>query len=452
MKTLVLCVLLTLASTAVAQDREEEMLRDEERMFGDDATTLKDTTEERLNKADKTLQIGGQLYLRFDTKLTDGTSVDDHTISMPNLVDAYLDARPNDRLRAFVRGRMRWNPSIPEEGATSVFGQKSERLDFDLDELWLRFDLKRTVYVTIGQAKIRWGTTRIWNPVDVINTSRRVPLQPFDERNGIPQVKLHMPIERLGWNLYALALTDSVKHFDEFGVAGRAEIVFSTVEMGLTGAWRENTDPKAGVDVSAGIGVVDITGELGLTFAEETPTIQASAGIQYANKYGDQDVVYLGLEYFYNEEGHDSLDEIVAEEWSQFDLNEAESYEFDGLAGLQPFYIGKHYGAAFVSFPGLGAANDTAVTVSAIGNFSDKSALARLDVSTTFLTHLTVQAYVTAHLFEAGELRFGHDALSNVSQAQLLLMMYPNPVDPSATTRELPMETVDAGIYLKMKF
>ncbi len=444
MKTVLFIVLLIVSTAAFAQERDDAIFGDN----GDTNTKDESSIEDRLKAQDDILQIGGMVYLRLDTNLTDGDSIDDQTLSMPSLVDVYLDARPNDRLRAFVRGRMRWNPSVPEEGATSLFGP-SERTSINLDELWVRFDLERAVFVTIGQAKVRWGTTRIWNPVDVINTSRRAPLQPFDDRSGVPQIKLHIPIESLGWNLYALALTDSVTHFDEVGIASRAEIVFSTVELGLTGAWRKNVDPKAGVDVSAGIGAVDITGEVGLTFTDRVPTIQASAGIQYANKYDDEDVVYLGLEYFYNELGHDSLDDAILSQFTTSTVPDTitDDYVFNLFGGLQIFYIGKHYGAAFVSFPGLGATDDTAVTLSAIANFSDKSALARMDISTTFLTHLRVQAYVAAHLGQAGELRFGHDAINADFRTILLATMYPD-----EAKYELPTAAVDAGLYLRMDF
>jgi len=401
-----------------------------------------ESIDARLKAQDNTLQIGGMLYFRSDLSITDGERMDDHTLNMPNLVDLYLDARPNDRVRAFMRGRLSWNPSIDGEEEFGMYGVR-ERTRVDLTELWLRFDMKRTVFVTIGQAHIRWGATRIWNPVDVINSTRRTPLALFDARNGVPQIKLHMPIERLGWNFYALAMTDSVKHLDTFGVAGRGEFVFSTVELGLTGAYRKHTDPKAGLDISAGVGDVDITGEVGLTFEEETPTIQASGGLQYGIRYGDKDVMYLGVEYFYNQGGYNSINDALLSIGTDLAVFNEDPGEV--LSGLQPFYIGKHYAAAFVLFPGLGDNDDTSVNLSAITNLSDRSAVVRCDWGTKILTHLSLETYAQVHVGEPGELKFGGDALDDWIEIPIAQSMSPD-------TYTIPNSVAEVGVNLRMNF
>jgi hypothetical protein len=35
-----------------------------------------------------------------------------------------------------------------------------------LDQMWIRFDILETVFVTAGKQHVRWGTGRFWQPTD----------------------------------------------------------------------------------------------------------------------------------------------------------------------------------------------------------------------------------------------------------------------------------------------
>ena len=66
---------------------------------------------------DNPLQIGGQVYLRAQSTAYQGgqplSGVPQWGLSAPSLLDVYLDARPNPRVRAFVLGRMSFDPTRP---------------------------------------------------------------------------------------------------------------------------------------------------------------------------------------------------------------------------------------------------------------------------------------------------------------------------------------------------
>ena len=380
-------------------------------------------------KSDR-LQIGGLMYLRFNMNFTDGDRLSDHAISTPNLVDVYLDARPNDRVRAFVRGRLLYDPTIAEDSLLSQLGG-AEPLRVALNELWLKFDIYRSIYVTIGSQRVLWGTTRLWNPVDFINRSNRPVLQPFDGRNGIPMVKLHFPIETLGWNVYLVGLLDEVNSLERAGGVARAEFVFSTVELAVSGALRKGVDPRVGFDVSAGLWDFDIVGEMALSFSgdyDNNVSLQASAGLQYSSSIFDNDIMVLGLEYFFNQQG--------TGETNALDL-------FRGTR--QFFYSGKHYGAAFATLPSPGSLDRWTFTVSAVGNLSDRSFVGRLDVSVEVLTHITLQMFVVNHLGKQGELRLGEGAFPNdaLDTARALF----SPDDP---TRRIPTQLIDVGLWIRL--
>lgn len=375
------------------------------------------------------LQLGGLLLLRFGASLSDG-GPEDQRLSMPNLLDLYLDARPNDRLRAFARGRLLYEPTIDETSALArATGQRPVRAQ--LNELWLKLDLARRLFLTLGQQRLLWGATRIWNPVDFINREYRPVLSPFDARNGVPLVKLHLPLEALGWNLYAAGVLERATRLDGAGLLVRGEVVLGTVEAALTGAYRRGSDPRLGLDLSAGIWDLDLSGECALRFPQTAgaqPVVQSAAGVQYSLPLFDRDLLLLGGEYFFNAEGARRTDplELVS-------------------GRRQFFYAGRHYAALFASLPRPGALDAWAFTLSAISNLSDRSALVRLDVSVVVLTHLTLQAFAVGHLGRHGELRFGEAAIASAQRGAARALLQPDDLD-----EPIPTQLAELGLWLRL--
>src|SRR5262249_6671998 len=133
------------------------------------------------------LVIGGQLYLRAQTNVPAHTDIDQWRFDAPNLIDAYFDARPNDRVRAFMRARVAYDPAAAPSGTMpgalanptnggafvnpgSVAGFSTNNTARGptavLDQAWIAFDVKNAVFVTAGKQHVRWGTGRFWTPTD----------------------------------------------------------------------------------------------------------------------------------------------------------------------------------------------------------------------------------------------------------------------------------------------
>jgi hypothetical protein len=416
----------------------------EDALFGSEYGGLEIGTNEWDLLTKDRLQIGGMLYLRYTAAGYDGGDGWDPATTMPNLLDLYVDGRPNDRVRGFVKGRLRFDPvtrtafpGIPDstieelktlrEEAAALGASDEDLAVFDglirpppktrtqLDQFWLKFDIGRRLYVTVGKQPIHWGTTRIWNPVDVINSTRREPLALFDGRSGVTALKLHIPIESLSWNLIGLALLEDADAMSEIGGALRLEMVFSTVEMAISGMVRnqvmadgtEMVIPKIGLDLSAGIWELDVTAEVSASFDDQTRLgdltagnrevlLQAAGGISYTAKYSDEDFLVTGIEYFYNPDGY----------------SDKKGYKtaFVTPGAFNPFYMGQHYGAFYIALPGPGTWDYTNFTLSNIANFSDLSFTSRFDFSVTALTYLSVQAYASVYYgTKGGEFRFGFE-------------------------------------------
>ena len=445
------------------------------------------------------LQIGGQIYLRAQSSAYQGDAPDRWTLSAPSLVDAYFDARPNPRVRAFIQGRMSYNSTAPPSGgsATTLNGLPTGNMGafaggsptgfttFSatrgptsiLDQMWIRFDIAQRVFLTAGKQHVRWGTGRFWQPTDYLHPLKRNPLDVFDARPGTSMVKLHFPWEERAWNFYAFGVAEdpntSTPTLRQVAGGARAEIVVGGAEIGLDALVKRDAKPRFGIDVSTGIYDFDVYADVGIRSGEDFTVVekvppqtctvpgtsppqtmetddiaaqyqvhplsgiktQAVGGLNYSRKYNDNDVWTVGAEYFYNQPGYPD-----ATLYPGLLLNQS------GTPMLNFFYTGRHYAALFASLPAPYSWNYTTFTFSTLGNLSDASFVSRLDYSVTVLTHLTFEAFAAVHWgTRGGEFRIAididqgttRDAAGNCVPAPLSIHQGP------------PL--VDLGVALRMK-
>lgn len=421
------------------------------------------------------LKIGGQLYWRAMASGKQGQEPQNWSMSAPALLDVYMDARPNDRVRAFVLGRMAYNPTLPGSVASSAGGPSSSNGDGStsgaagnvsaqqsdflgstsgqtrgpnvlLDQLWLRADIFRTVFVTAGKQHVRWGTARFWTPTDYLHVQPRNPLLPFDARTGTTMLKLHLPWEAKGWNFYAYALpnapevtTSSTDTFTtgDVALAARAEVVLGTAEAGVGVFGQRNSKAKFAGDVSFALWDLDFYGEAALRNAADVDFVhyngdavpgdtsslgsivdayfprdpahagwkpQVTGGVSYTRQYADKDTFTVGAEYFYNALGYS-------------DPKVYPGLVFPRATPLSNsatfFYLGRQYVGVYATAPAPYSWDTMTFTVSTLANLTDKSGITRLDYSVVVLTHLRFEAYGAVHWGQRnGEFRFGIDGRS----------------------------------------
>ena len=387
----------------------------------------------RAQEEDDKLDFGARLFLRTQYLAYDeGEYDEDFALSSPNLLDVYMDGRPNDRLRAYVNARLRYDPTVG-----NVSDDQRDKARVALDQLWLKFDVAQTVFVTAGKQRIKWGRGRFWNPTDFMNQTAIDPLAVIDERLGADLIKLHLPIESLAWNFYAIVDLQRVTYLDDLGAALRAELVLGPAETALTAAVKGEGPLRLGLDVSSPLGPFDVYGELSLThpyragivqrlegpfdITARPPVVpipvdredewipQAVIGLEHQVTYSDDDSVFYGVEYFFNDLGYADS--------SVYPLLLTPPIDAHPLGTrFQPLYNGRHYVAAFVSLPAPGSWNDHSFSLSSINNLgrllegdggdSQFTGLLQLDYRVTVLTHLSVNASFTYFYGEDGEFRY----------------------------------------------
>lgn len=412
--------------------------RDAQALGGPAATNAFDTEE----AVEDPLKIGGRFYLRAFTQGNEGVSFGNTAFSAPMLVDGYFDARPTDRLRGFVLGRLTFDPTSKAGSTGLIPTSTSTNASIDprvvLDQAWLRFDLEHKLFITAGKQHVKWGTSRFWNPTDFLTPQRRDPLALFDARTGATMLKVHVPWEARGWNFYAIGLLDNAGPANTLGRVGgaaRAEVVVGHTEIGLDAVLQRGRKPRFGLDLSSGLGPIDIYGEVALKKGSDTPlyrlpgdvslgdllgqvqgntggppdigalpieayypegyTPQVSGGATWTFAYSENDTATVGVEYFYNSTGYPT----------------SLAYPYLILQGqFQPFYLGRHYAAVYALLAGPGSWDNTNFILSNLGNLSDRSFTTRLDVTHRALRYLSVEAFIAANYGQrGGEFRFALD-------------------------------------------
>jgi hypothetical protein len=368
-----------------------------------------------LREAESTLAVGGQAYFRLNGVFLEHTSPAHGALSSPNLLDVYLDARPNDRVRAFAKGRVKYDATV-RDGSTDDFGNVRRATTALLPELWLKFDLARTLYVTLGRQPLRWGSGYFWNPTDFVNRTRKDPLAVFDERPGVDALKLHLPVESLGWNFYALALTGAADRAERVGVAGRAEFAVWQMELATSASWRQGDALRLGADLTMGLWDLDLRLEAAVTHGDRTtyfkgpadftvmpPVFPASysrrdewlphlmGGLEWTIPYGDDDSLVMGAEYSWQQAGYTDPD-LYPALFAQGTYN--------------PLYTGRHYAGVYALAMGPGRWDDGTLLLAGLGNLSDRSFMARAEVRVLVLTYLSLNAFAGYHFGANGELHY----------------------------------------------
>jgi hypothetical protein len=413
------------------------------------------------------LKIGGQFYMRAITTFAQNQPLKNSSFNVPTLLDVYLDARPTDRLRAFVLGRMAYDPllgnstvvtGVPSSVTTSF--QTVSNPAVYLDQAWLAFDIARSVFVTAGRQHAKWGTGQYFNPDDFLASQPRDPLAVFDARLGVSMLRVQVPWERTGLSFTAVAVFEPTQNISttgttvgssggsvnlisgnqntsngllqDVGGAGQIEYDFKGGAVGINGLGQKNRAWRLGAYTTAGIGDFDVYGEAVVKQCLDLPNMSPNTrcgvsnstdiivpGVYAGYPFGDIQQpsssplfqAVAGLTYAINFEGNKSIT-LGAEYFynrASFTASQYPNLIFQGA--YQPFYLGRNYLA--VSATLIDTTAKTTWVLTNIANFTDVSFITRLDFLVTVLSYLQVESFAAVdygHL--GGEFRLGFDILN----------------------------------------
>lgn len=423
----------------------EEMYLDE-RVGGGLLDRLRGELEDR----EDIITLGGQLLLQLQYSALEEGDPEDFALRSPNFLDLFVDVRPSERVRAFAQARVQHDFTLTDQGAVvdggrlaaaNLAGFVADETSVLLDQLWLKLDVARRVFFTVGRQRLRWGSGRFFNPTDFVNRQRLDPLALFDQRLGVGLVKVHVPLEAQGANLYLLLDLEDAATLGQVGGALRGEVIVGPAETALTVAYRDGSGLRGGLDVSAGLGRFDVRSEVSVSWddesayfegdldlsnpaAPELPTridrsdellVEAMVGADTTFRLAeDGGQLVVGVEYFFNQRGYANADLypflIVAPLVDQAAIDAGQEPPFGGVPPLfNPFLIGRHYVATFLSLLGPGRWDDSTFALSGIGNLSDRSFVVRFDYAQVILTFLSLRLFANVYAGETGAFKLGFE-------------------------------------------
>ncbi len=427
----------------------------EKRLFG--GAPLKKVKISASDKLADSLQVGGRLEIRYNSAHTEQQKFFDSSYSQLKRADIYFDTRPTNDLRALLRLRLTEEKPTNTTLAAAVAAYE-QPISTNIDELWFKWDIKDSVFLTVGKQHLKWGSGRMWNPTDFTAVSNRDPLALFDSRLGQELVKIHIPVEKQGFNYYVVFQFDDMSQTEDLGLALRGEFPFlGTGEAALSFQTRSDEALRIGADVSSAVGLLDVYVESAFitnekrTFYEgkidpNTSTLptgydrsdsfltQIVGGVYYTSKYSDNDNVTIGAEYFHNGLGYKD--------------RELELYSL-ALQQSAPLYAGREYLAGYVRLPNPGTWNETSFFANVLYNLSDETVVARLTATTQIFKDLTFEGFISQCFGDYGEFCFrmpekfkplASDPAFSPAQQQIIGAL------PTKRTR------TSAGVSLSMSF
>ena len=420
------------------------------------------------------MDIGGVLYQQATSTFQRGLTEGEQPLAMPTQFDLYLDSRPNDRVRGYILGRLLYDSSKDAYGKSTAGTAATTLTNFSaspvtttplpnnpqvvLDSAWLKFDINRTAFLSIGKQHVKWGTGRVWNPSDALNPQRRDPLQPYDLRLGSNMATVQLPWEAQQANLYLIALLDNpapASTLQQVGGAARIEGLLGPMEVGLDAVGRGQQNPRFGADLSTPLGPFDFYAEGALQTGSDYvnyeykglprdttytvsfsdiygvnklpgSVIQAVGGINYTWSWRDSRSATFGVEYMYNELGIDNGGMIPVLVY---------------LGRYTPLYVAKHYAAWYLSAEGPDAGKKTSYNLTTIANLVDKSAVTRLDFQWLLLDYLSFGAHGSVNYGgKGGEFNFMLNTPGLLDGTN-----YVPPID-------IPGSSGEAGMSLRVSF
>jgi len=369
----------------------------EEDLFGAETALVAEATPEPAAPPDgllqsETVKIGGQFNMEIAAS---GDPQDSLEPSTDLSLTLFADARPDDKLRVFVKGELAY-PFADSE-------------DYVLKEAFADLTPAEGLFLRAGKQTANWGVGYFFSPANLLNLESVDPENPEAELTGPLAAKLHLP--RGGDNYYLYVLLDDAAAGGPAVLAPKAEWVRGNAEFGLGGLWQQDAPWALMATLSATLGEIDFYGEAVLRGDEDRTFIvsdaaaplgvavetrpdelfpQASIGFSWSRSEDDglADLSLAG-QYYYNGLGYEDQDFLRA--------------SFPAIAALTASGVlpatdllerGRHYGAASLAFQDIADA-DFGVSLFWLGNLADASGKARITLTWDRLDRLRLSAAYT---------------------------------------------------------
>ncbi|OHD79702.1 MAG: hypothetical protein A3J97_12295 [Spirochaetes bacterium RIFOXYC1_FULL_54_7] len=333
----------------------------------------------------ETVKVGGRFFMDVEgSGKPDAWGDDISTYLSPGVAlgfDLYLDARPDEDLRVFIKGRAEY--PFADDG------------DYELMEAFADILPFPGLFVRSGKQTANWGVGYFFSPANLLNTQRVNPEDPEAELTGPVAVKIHLPVGTDNYYLYSI-LGEAVDG-GPVALAPKVEWMAGNAELSLGGLWMPESPWAVMTTLSTTLGGVYLFAEAVLRGNEDKRWVVldsgspsgvsvetrpdelfplATAGIAWSWS-DDLNRANLGVraQYYYNGLGYDDPRILSGHELA------VKTFLMAGALGVEDLVeSARHYGGAVVSTSAI-LDSGFGVTLSWLGNLVDNSGKAGLGVS-----------------------------------------------------------------------
>jgi hypothetical protein len=385
------------ANTSLNSEEEalfsESSSSEEDALFGEQegsdspaSHSFKELLNSKLQESDDQFFIGGKYYHALSFTGTDNQSARETGFSSDGIADIYFDATLDDGVRFFLKQKIQQDFSGAADDS-NVVDFSGPEASTSIDQMWLKFNYRNSLYMTMGKQPTSWGAGFVWAPTDFINAETASPFSLSDQRLGVSLVKFQYPLDHKGMNVYGVFQTNEASTVGGIKSLVRAEKVFEQSELAISVSSQPYGELKGGLDYSSGLKWFDVYFNVGATkndqglyyqrpegsedlssddmlgllqagvdadpdaipenaqleIVDRSDEIlkQVSTGLIYLNSFDDGSQVIVNSEFFYNEKGYDN-DEILT------------LLLLQNPAAFDPLHFSKRYFAFGVTRAGLG--------------------------------------------------------------------------------------------------
>ncbi|MFC1668996.1 hypothetical protein ACFL20_01275 [Spirochaetota bacterium] len=421
----------------------------EDDIFGDDNTVIQG---EKIKKnpflkeiENESLTLTGSLTSRnayhMNREWMKGNDGAYENNRMSNYFQSYfsLDARLRENIKGFINASLNYYPAgtyVPSRiSAPTLFPDEIDYAEkkyatYSLNEIFLDFNIKKHVYFRIGKQNLKWGVGYLWMPNDLINVDKKNILDPYQVRQGVYGLKIHVPFGTRV-NLYSFVNFNDAENIDESAVSGKIEVLIKNTEMSISATKKKGNVPVFGYDITSRALTLDLHGEVSISRgdsrnymridSEGNPTV-----FEYSTRWSPRICLGLGrgfdvfdikdrirvdAEFFYNRNGYSnnlfSYGEQIAETVLTYNIYE-------------PNYHGKYYGGLFFTITRL-FVQDLFCMVNYIINLSDYSSVLSTMFSYTWMYNLTFGLMINGYMGKKDrEFTFSGNAMSTEITVRLV--------------------------------
>ncbi len=297
---------------------EDKFDVNEKEFFSNPDTTVetKNPVNPELNKTEgkKSVGISGEILSVFPYTATRDyvlhNNADNNTFNPYMYGNLLFDARLTGNYKGFANADLKYNPD-------------TSKTDAFLRELFIDFNIEKSVYFRAGKQVLQWGRCYLWNPTDVINIQKPSFINKVEAREGTYGLKMSIPFGT-SVNMYGFADMYGIDKAGDIGGAYKLEFLLGNTEMAFSVWGKKHYYPVYGYDFSTRVFGWDILGEASCSQGNNSRKIRVvnsntletyqendkwipKASIDFGREFDGRDIskrYSVKFEFFYNGAGY----------------------------------------------------------------------------------------------------------------------------------------------------